>query len=114
MTKLILISGLLIIPSFILAQELKKSDLDKLQLLPGMVETYCSKDSEAKAKYLQVLVQDAVVFFQNKLQDTFDIKLLVLNKSDWKLLVGGPYVLSDFAKDPDRIEMGTNEIYKIK
>jgi hypothetical protein len=114
MTKLILITGLLIIPSFIWSQEFKESDLDKLLLLPGKVNTYYSKGCETKAKYLQELLQDAVIFYENKLQDTFDIKLLVLNKSDWKLLVGGPYFLYDFARNPDRIEMGINEIYKIK
>jgi hypothetical protein len=96
------------------AQEFKESDLDKLHLLPGKVETYCSNGCEGKAEYLQELVQDAVIFFQNKLEDTFDIKLLVLNKSDWKLLVGGPYILSGFDKNPDRIEMGINELFKIK
>jgi hypothetical protein len=114
MKKHILITGLLMIPSFICAQEFKEPDLDKLPILPGKVSTYYSKGCETKAKYLQELVQDAIVYFQNKLQDTFDIKLLVLNKSDWKLLVGGPYVLPDFAKNPDRIEMGINELFKIK
>jgi hypothetical protein len=96
------------------AQEFKESDLDKLLLLPGKVNTYYSKGCETKAKYLQELVQDAVIFFQNKLQDTFDLKLLVLNKSDWKLLVGGPYILYDFANNPDRIEMGINDFFKIQ
>jgi len=107
-------AGLLIIPTYIWAQEFEESDLDKLFLIPGKVKTYYSKGCETKAKYLQELVQDAVIFYEDKLRDTFELKLLVLNKHDWKLLVGGPYVLSDFAKDPDRIEMGTNEIYKIK
>lgn len=114
MTKLVLLTSFLLIPLCLGAQGFKESDLDKLHLLPGKVETYCSKDCETKAEYLQELVQDAVIFFQNRLKDTFDIKLLVLNKSDWKLLVGGPYVLPDFAKDPDRIEMGINELFKIK
>jgi hypothetical protein len=96
------------------AQEFKESDLDKLQLIPGIVKTYYSEECKAKAQYLQEMLQDAVIFFENKLLDTFDVKLLVLNKSDWKLLVGGPYIMSDFAKNPDRIEMGINEIYKIK
>ncbi|MCX6253419.1 MAG: hypothetical protein NTV31_02960 [Bacteroidia bacterium] len=115
MTKLILITGLLIIPSFICAQEFKESDLDKLLLAPGKVNTYYSKGCETKAKYFQELVQDAVLFYENKLQDTFEIKLLVLNKSDWKLFVGGSYFLTGrYEKRPDRIIMGINELYKIK
>jgi hypothetical protein len=114
MKNLVLFTGILIMSIRSFAQEFKESDLDKLHLLPGKVNTYCSKGSETKAKYLQELVQDAVIFYQNKLQDTFDIKLLVLNKSDWKSFVGGPYFLYDFAVNPDRIEMGINEIYKIK
>jgi hypothetical protein len=116
MTKLILLTGLLIIPSLIRAQEFRESDLDELSLLPGKINTYYSKGCETKAKYLQELVQDAVIFFENKLQDTFDIKLLVLNKNDWRLLVGGSYLLPRFNNDPDRIEMGgrINQLYKIK
>ncbi|MCX6328519.1 MAG: hypothetical protein NTZ85_03245 [Bacteroidia bacterium] len=114
MKKQILLTCFLLIPFWSGAQKFNESDLARLQLIPGNVETYYSKGCETKAEYLQKLVQDAVIFFQNKLADTFDVKLLVLNKSDWKLLVGGPYILTDFAKDPDRIEMGINELYKIK
>jgi hypothetical protein len=114
MTKLIVIIGLLIIPSFIWSQEFKESDLDKLLLAPGKVNTYYSKGCEIKAKYLQELVQDAVIFYENKLQDTFEIKLLVLNKSDWKLFVGGSYFIRHYEKRPDRIIIGINELYRIK
>jgi hypothetical protein len=114
MTKLIVIIGLLIIPSFIWSQEFKESDLDKLLLAPGKVNTYYSKGCEIKARYLQELVQDAVIFYENKLQDTFEIKLLVLNKSDWKLFVGGSYFIWHYEKRPDRIIIGINELYRIK
>ncbi len=106
--------GLLIIPLFLGAKELKESDLESLLFFPGIVETYYSEGNEIKARYLQELVQDAVVFFQDKLQDTFDIKLLVLDKKDWKLLVGGPYILYGFSRDPDRIEMGVHNLFKIE
>jgi hypothetical protein len=105
---------LLMIPLYLGAQEFNESDLDSLLTLPGIVETYYSEGSELKARYLQELVQDAVIFYQDKLQDTFDIKLLVLNKKDWKLLVGGPYFLYGFSRDPDRIEMGVHNLFKIK
>lgn len=116
MKKLILLTGILLMSLGSVAQKFKESDLDKLLLLPGKINTYYSKGCEIKAKYLQVLVEDAVLFFQDKLQDTFDIKLLVLNRRDWKLLVGGSYLLQHFNKDPDRIEMGSriNQLYKIK
>jgi hypothetical protein len=114
MTRGIFLTGLLIIPTFMWAQEFKESDLDKLLIYSGKVKTFYSTGCESKAKYLQELVQDAVNFYENKLRDTFDVKLLVLNKSDWKLMVGGTYVISDFAKDPDRIEIGINEFFKIK
>ena len=114
MKKIILFTSILLMSLPSVAQEFKEPDLDKLLLLPGKVNTYYSKGCETKAKYLQELLQDAVIFYENKLQDTFEIKLLVLNRSDWKLLVGGPYFLYDFARNPDRIEMGINEIYKIK
>ncbi len=106
--------GLLIIPLFLGAKELKESDLESLLFFPGIVETYYSEGNEIKARYLQELVQDAVVFFQDKLQDTFDIKLIVLDKKDWKLLVGGPHILYGFSRDPDRIEMGVHNLFKIK
>ena len=105
---------LLIISLYLGAQEFKESDLDRLLSLPGIVETYYSEGCESKARYLQELVQDAVIFYQNKLQDTFDLKLLVLNKKDWKSLVGGPYILYGFSRDPDRIEMGVHNLFKIK
>jgi len=105
---------LLIMSLYLGAQEFKESDLDSLLFLPGIVETYYSEGCELKARYLQELVQDAVVFYQNKLQDTFDIKLLVLDKKGWKLLVGGPYILGGFAKNPDRIEMGVHNLFKFK
>jgi hypothetical protein len=114
MAKLVLLTAFLITPLFIRAQELKESYLDKLLVSQGTVKTYYSKGCETKAKYLQELVQDAAKFYENKLKDTFDINLLVLNKNDWKLMVGGPYVISDFAKDHDRIEMGINEFFQIK
>lgn len=110
---IVLLSGLLI-SFYTWAQELKKSDLAKLMLLPGKVNTYYSKDCETKAIYLQELVQDAVQFFEIKLKDTFDIKLLVLNKSDWKIFVGGPYILPNLSNNPYRIETGVNELFKIK
>jgi hypothetical protein len=114
--KIVLLTGILILSLRSVAQEFKESDLDRLLILHGKVNTYYSKGCETKAKYLQELVQDAVIFFENKLQDTFDIKLLVLNRRDWKLLVGGSYLLQHFNKDPDRIEMGSriNQLYKIK
>ncbi len=103
-----------IISLYLGAQEFKESDLDRLLSLPGIVETYYSEGCELKARYLQELVQDAVIFYQNKLQDTFDLKLLVLSKKDWKSLVGGPYILYGFSRDPDRIEMGVHNLFKIK
>jgi len=114
MKKLILLTGILLMSLGSVAQKFIESDLDKLLLLPGKINTYYSKGCEIKAKYLQVLVQDAVIFFENKLQDTFDTKLLVLNKQDWRLMVGGPYIFYHFVNDPARIEMGTNELFKIK
>ena len=112
--KFIITFVLLIISLCLGAQEFKESDLDRLQFLPGIVETYYSEGSELKAKYFQELVQDAVIFYQNKLLDTFDLKLLVLNKRDWKSLVGGPYILYGFSRNPDRIEMGVYNLFKIK
>ena len=106
--------GLLIYTLFLGAQEFKESDFDNLQTLPGIVETYYSEGSELKARYLQELVQDAVIFYQDKLQDTFDINLLVLNKKDWRSLVGGPYFIYGFSRDPDRIEAGVHNLFKIK
>ena len=105
---------LLIISLNLGAQEFRESDLDSLLSFPGKVETYYSEGCELKARYLQELVQDAVIFYQNKLQDTIDIKLLVLNNNDWKSLIGGPYILYGFSRDPDRIEMGVHNFFKIK
>jgi hypothetical protein len=114
MIKIVFFTGFLLISFHSFAQELIEPDLDKLLLLPGKVNTYYSQGCEIKAKYLQELIQDAVIFFENKLGDTIDIKLLVLNKQDWRLMVGGPYILYQFVNDPARIEMGTNELFKIK
>jgi hypothetical protein len=92
---------LIVISMYLGAQEVKESDLDRLLSLPGIVQTYYSEDCETKARYLRELVHDAVIYFQDKLQDTFDIKLLVLNRKDLKSLVGGPYILPQFSKNPD-------------
>lgn len=114
MTKLFILTGILIIPLYLEAQELQESDLDKLHYLPGKVETFYSTGCENKAIFLQEITLDAVAFFENKLQDTFDIKLLVLNRRDWRSLVGGPYLISGFSRNPDRIEIGDYNLYKIK
>jgi hypothetical protein len=105
---------LLVISSSLGAQEFKESDLDGFLSLPGIVETYYSEGCELKARYLQELVQDAVIFYQDILQDTFDLKLLVLNKKDWKSSIGGSYFLYGFSRDPDRIEMGVHNLFRIK
>jgi len=80
----------------------------------GKVETYYTKGSESKAEYLQMLLEDAMRFYGNKLKDTFDLKLLVLNKEAWKYYATGPYPLSEFRRSPDRIILPDANIYKIK
>lgn len=89
-------------------------DFYKLPILPGKVETYYSLESETRAKYLQLLIEDAVIFFQNKLGDTIDVKLVVLNRKDYKSMVGGFYLSHSFDKDPYRIETGITELLKMK
>lgn len=69
----------------------------------GKVETYYSSGSDQRAKYLQTLVEDAVSFFENKLNDTIDFKLLVLSQNDWNIYGSPPYPISSYEDEPDRI-----------
>jgi hypothetical protein len=80
----------------------------------GKVETYYTKGSESKAEYLQMLLEDAMLFYENKLKDTFDLKLLVLNKEAWKYYAEGPYPLCEYRRNPVRIILPDVDIYKIK
>jgi hypothetical protein len=80
----------------------------------GRVETYYTEGSELKAEYLQMLLEDAIQFYENKLKDTFDLTLLVLNREAWKYFAEPPYPLCEYRRDPNRIIMPDVSIYKIK
>jgi hypothetical protein len=88
--------------------------IEHLSHREGKVETYYTKGSESKAEYLQMLLEDAVLFYENKLKDTFDLKLLVLDRKAWKYFTGAPYPLCEYRRNPHRIIMPDVNIYRIK
>ncbi len=88
--------------------------IDSLAHREGRIETYFTKGSESKAEYLQMLLEDAMLFYEDKLKDTFDLKLLVLDRKAWKYFASTPYPLCEYRKEPDRIILPDVNIYKIK
>jgi len=102
---------IIILPS-IWSQEIPY--IQHLSSIDGKVKTYYADGYKSKALYLQELLEDAVAFYEQKLTDTFDLKLLVLNKEAWKYYASTPYPLSEYQRHPDRIIMPTTDIYKIK
>jgi hypothetical protein len=80
----------------------------------GKIQTYYTEGSESKAEYLQMLVGDAILFYENMLKDTFDLRLLVINREAWKYYAESPYPLCQYRRDPGRIIMPDVSIYKIK
>jgi len=74
-----LIPILLFLPFHVAAgQEIPHTE--HLVQLDGYITTYYAPGCETKAVYLQDLLEDAVSFYEEKLEDTFDLKLLVLNR----------------------------------
>ncbi len=88
--------------------------LEHLSHRGGKVETYYTKSSESKAEYLQMLVEDAMLFYEDELKDTFDLTLIVPDRKAWKYFASAPYPLSEFRRDPARIILPDASIYKIK
>ncbi len=60
------------------------SNIDQLELIPGKIKTYCSEGFEDKGKYLQLLLEDAVQYYEEVLNDTFSFELFVLDRRSWK------------------------------
>ena len=108
-----LIPVLLILPfHFAAGQEIPH--IEHLVQLDGYVTTYHAPGCEAKAMYLQDLLEDAVLFYEAKLEDTFDLKLLVLNREAWKYYAGTPFPLGEFSRDPYRIIMPDVNLFRFR
>jgi hypothetical protein len=68
--------------SFLLAIKVysqETSNIGHLELMPGKTETYYVEGHKDKAEYLQILIEDAVLFHENLLKDTFSFELWALD-----------------------------------
>ena len=88
--------------------------IQHLSSIDGKVKTYYADGCKSKAIYLQELIEDAVSFFEQKLTDTIHLKLLVVDKKDWKYFASSSYPLPQFNRNYGYIIMANENLFKIK
>jgi hypothetical protein len=86
--------------------------IDDLELIPGKINTYYSQGHKEKAEYLQILIEDAVYFYEDLLQDTFDFDLYIFDRRTWKKYTEGVYPIAGYSDDEKRIVMPVFSYYK--
>ena len=101
----------LFFPLFIFSQSVTKTD--DLELIPGKINTYYSQGHRAKAEYLHTLIEDAVCFYEELLQDTFSFDLYVFDRKTWKKHKEGTYPIAGYSGDDNRMIMPVFSYYKI-
>jgi hypothetical protein len=89
------------------------SNIGQLELMSGKIETYFVEGHKEKSEYLQILIEDAVLFYENLLKDTLSIKLFVLDRKTWKQYTDEPYPIPHYVNSEKRIIMPVNSYYKL-
>ena len=100
----------LLFPVCIYSQPVTKTD--DLELIPGKIKTYYSQGHKEKAEYLQILIEDAVYFFEDLLQDTFSFDLYIFDRKTWKKYTNGTYPIAGYSNDEKRMIMPVFSYYK--
>lgn len=89
------------------------SNIGQLELMPGKIEAYYVEGYKEKAEYLQLILEDAVHFYEKTLNDTFSFELFVLDRKTWKKYTDTPYPLPHYINSKKRMIMPVNSFYKI-
>lgn len=85
----------------------------QLEIMTGKIETYYIEGYKEKAEYLQLILEDAVHFYEKILSDTFAFELFVLDRKTWKKYTDIPYPLPHYINSEKRMIMPVNSFYKI-
>ena len=88
------------------------STTGELEFAPGKINTYYSQGHKEKAEYLQILIEDAVYFFEDLLQDTFSFDLYVFDRKTWKKYNEGTYPIAGYSDDEKRMIMPVFSYYR--
>jgi len=100
----------LLFPVYAYSQSVAKTD--DLELIPGKINTYYSQGQKEKAEYLKILLEDAVYFYEDLLQDTFGFDLYVFDRKTWKKYNEGTYPIAGYSDDEKRMIMPVFSYYK--
>ena len=84
----------------------------ELAFAPGRINTYYSPDHKEKAEYLQNLIEDAVCFYEDLLQDTFCFDLYVFDRRTWKQFTTTSYPLPHYIKEENMMVMPAKGLFK--
>ncbi len=84
-----------------------------LEFIPGKIETYYVEGYKEKAEYLQTLLEDAVHFYEKKLNDTFSFELFVLDRKEWKKYTEIPYPVPHYINSEKRMIMPVSSFFKV-
>jgi len=107
---------ILLFISFLLSIKIycqETSNIGQLELMSGKIETYYVEGYKEKAKYLQLILEDAVNFYEKTLNDTFSFELFVLDRRTWKKYTDTPYPMPHYTNSKKRMIMPVNSLYKI-
>ena len=88
------------------------TNTSELEFAPGRINTYYSPGHKEKAEYLQILIEDAVCFYENLLQDTFSFDLYVLDRKAWKQTTTASYPVPHYIKEENRMIMPVKGLFK--
>ena len=92
----------------------KTSYIGKLELISGKIETYYVYGYQEQAEYLQIVIEDAVDFYENLLNDTLSFDLFVLDRKNWRQNTRIPYPLPHYLNSDERIIMPVKSFCKIQ
>ncbi|MCK4699026.1 MAG: hypothetical protein KAT38_01780 [Bacteroidales bacterium] len=107
---------ILVFISFLLSIKIysqETSNICQLELMSGKIETYYVKGYKEKAEYLQLILEDAVRFYEKSLNDTFSFELFVLDRKTWKKYTDIPYPVPHYINSEKKIIMPIYSFYKI-
>jgi len=109
--------GIILLLGFFLSVNLYSQSVEKndeLEFIPGKINTYYAKGHKEKAEYLKLLIEDAVYFYEELLQDTFSFDLFVLDRKTWKKHNEGTYPIAGYTDDEKSMIMPVFSYYKIQ
>lgn len=84
----------------------------ELEFAPGRIKTYYSPGHKEKAEYLQILIEDAVCFYEDLLQDTFSFDLYLLDRKTWKQFTTASYPVPHYIKEENKMIMPAKGLFK--